>query len=700
MVAPGIGTVAAARQAMRRLAPQLFDAHDARIGVELGGEGASRFVYAASVDGGITVSGTDVGSALTGFHRYLEDTGLGQVSRGGDRVAVPEVLPVPEAPVVGHSPYRYRYATNFTVTGYTAAYWTWSDWERELDLLAATGINLSLVAVGSEAVWLDTFTRFGFDEKTVLEWLAPPAHFPFQLMGNLSGFGGITRRLVEERAALGRRVTERMRQLDIEPVLPGFAGLVPGAIDGVEPIDQGDWSGFHQPGWLASTEPVFGEVAAVFYAAQAQRLGETRAQAVDLLHEGGHSGGVDLGAATRGVAAAMERAHPDYLWVLQAWWENPLPEVLAATDDDHLLLLDLTGRGWRQRDGWGHKPWASGSITNFGGRTIMSGSLPRMAKLPSVRREPEASGLVGTALVAEALPPNPAAWSLFARAAWHEDDIDLDAWLPRYVAARYGAAHPKAVRAWHGLLGTVYRETGGDNGGAESLLCAVPDLEADRVSAGGPRSLPYPAEALEVAWRDLLAARGDLGAADTFQYDLVNLTRQVISNRARTLLPLLRTAFKMGEAKRFTALSHSFLDLFELLEPVLASRPEFLLGRWLAAARGLGDTAEERAALEFDARTILTTWGDSARTSAILRDYANREWAGLISGYYRPRWERYLASLATALAEGGSPEPVDFYALAAAWARSEESYPAEPTGDPVATCRAVHHALPYFEGLP
>ncbi|ADD44680.1 alpha-N-acetylglucosaminidase [Stackebrandtia nassauensis] len=685
--------------AMRRLAPRLWETHREKFTVDITGEAADGYRFAADGER-LSLSGNDIGSVLTGFRHYLESSHLGHISRGGDRFTVPETLPLPERPVSRTSPHRFRYATNFTVTGYTSPYWQWPRWERELDLLAASGINLSLVTVGTDAVWLDTFGEFGFDEKTLLSWIAPPAHNPFHQMGCMCGFGGVSRRLVEERAELGRRITDRMRELGIEPVLPGFAGLVPGDIGDTAAIPQGQWFGFDRPAWLPTTTRAYAEVAEVFYAKQTERLGATRAQAVDLLHEGGTSGGVDLADATRGIAAAMERAHDDYLWVLQAWWDNPLPEVLAATDSDHLLLLDLTGEGWRKTKGWHGKPWARGSLTNFGGRTVLFGGLPEIAELPSLKDDPKASSLVGTALVEEAWQVNPVVWSLFTQTSWADGDIDLNAWVPEYVAARYGKAHPRAVRAWHGLLATAYRSMDGRPGGAESLLCAMPSLDADRASMNGPHSLPYPAEALEVAWRDLLAAREALGGADTFRFDLVDVTRQVISNRARPLLPLLRTAYAMKELDRFIALSHSFIDLFELLDPVLATREEFLVGRWLADARALAADEDEADALEFDARTIITTWGDSPESSATLIDYANHEWAGLIADYYRPRWEKYLKSLETELREGKPAEPIDFYADAAAWARSHDTYPTEPSGDAVSSCRAVHHALPYFEGLP
>ena len=42
--------------------------------------------------------------------------------------------------------------------------------------------------------------------------------------------------------------------------------------------------------------------------------------------------------------------------------------------------------------------------------------------------------------------------------------------------------------------------------------------------------------------------------------------------------------------------------------------------------------------------------------SSVLHEYGNRDWAGLTSDYYMPRWQMYFDSLSNALATGTNPE--------------------------------------------
>ncbi|MGH8882964.1 MAG: alpha-N-acetylglucosaminidase C-terminal domain-containing protein, partial [Stackebrandtia sp.] len=249
-------------------------------------------------------------------------------------------------------------------------------------------------------------------------------------------------------------------------------------------------------------------------------------------------------------------------------------------------------------------------------------------------------------------------------------------------------------------LSTVHRSVAGAPGGADSVLCAEPALDADHASIAAPDFLPYPPEPLEVAWRDQLAARQEFGDIDSYRYDLVDVTRQVLSNRARVLLPLLRTAFLSGDLARFESLRNSFMELFDILEPVLATRREFLLGPWLADARSWGEDDAEADALEFDARTLITTWSDTTQRSPLLYDYGNREWAGLLGDFHRPRWNTYLDSLADSLRSGEPPVAIDFATQAVRWTRRHDRFATEPDGDCVAAAMGVHYAVTYFEGLP
>ena len=70
---------------------------------------------------------------------------------------------------------------------YTAAFWTWEDWEFELDWLALRGVNLPLAWVGYEKTLLDTFKELGMTDAEIIPFFSGPAFQAWNRFGNIQG---------------------------------------------------------------------------------------------------------------------------------------------------------------------------------------------------------------------------------------------------------------------------------------------------------------------------------------------------------------------------------------------------------------------------------------------------------------------------------------------------------------------------------
>jgi alpha-N-acetylglucosaminidase len=62
-------------------------------------------------------------------------------------------------------------------------------------------------------------------------------------------------------------------------------------------------------------------------------------------------------------------------------------------------------------------------------------------------------------------------------------------------------------------------------------------------------------------------------------------------------------------------------------------------------ARAWGQTEEEKTLLEFNARNQVTLWGPRGE----IADYASKQWSGLLSSYYLPRWQMFFQRIGMAL---------------------------------------------------
>jgi alpha-N-acetylglucosaminidase len=181
---------------------------------------------------------------------------------------------------------------------------------------------------------------------------------------------------------------------------------------------------------------------------------------------------------------------------------------------------------------------------------------------------------------------------------------------------------------------------------------------------------------------EMLQVAPQLRGSETYGYDLVDIARQTLANESRLLLPRIKAAFDAKERSQFRTLTQRWLHLMDLQDKLLASSRFFLVGTWLGFVRSWASTPEEAARLNYDARSILTTWGDrKASEGADLHDYGNRDWAGLTLDYYRVRWQTYFESLDAGLGGGVSSKPIDWFELGDAWNRESHQYPSRPRGD-------------------
>ena len=283
---------------------------------------------------------------------------------------------------------------------------------------------------------------------------------------------------------------------------------------------------------------------------------------------------------------------------------------------------------------------------------------------------------------------NPFMFDLFTEMAWRDQPLDLAAWTRAYVLRRYGAADPHALAAWDVLIHTAYdihvdqvTFNSERDAAQESLFDAQPGLTVNRASNWSPEDMRYSAAEFGRALQQMLQVAPALRASETFRYDLVDIARQTLANESRVLLPRIKAAYEEKDPNRFEALTQCWLGLMDLEDRLLASDRFFLLGNWLSQVTPWASSPDERARLEFDARSLLTIWGDrQASDEGGLHDYGNKDWAGLTRGYYRMRWQRYFHALDDALRTGAAPQPIDWYALGEDWSHGQQRLLRPPRG--------------------
>ena len=670
-------------------------------------DGHERFRI-STVNGHIKIDGSTPSAVMFGVNWYLKYVAHVQISTNGIRLGPARRLPLPTEPTERETPYSYRYALNQNIDGYTSPYWSWARWEHEIDVLALSGINAMIVERGMDTVLYRTFRSVGYSDDQILGWITQPAHQNWQLMGNLCCFNGpISGALLSKRLSSAQRIVARLRELGITPVFPGFYGIVPADFQTKFPrarvIPQGEWAGFTRPGWLDPRDPMFAKLAAAFYRFQHELFGDSSLYDMEVFQEGGSSGDVPVPEAARDVQNALSAAHADASWMMLAWQGNPRQDLLGGVDRRHLLIVDIdhdrVPRDDRHGDFQG-APFLFGGIWEFGGRTTLGANVGNITERLQ-RLGGRNNNMAGTAVFTEGMDTNPFAFDLFTEMAWRSEPVDTVHWTADYVRRRYGAADSHALAAWKVLLSTAYDIRIDDvkfnserEAAQESLFNAQPSLAANRASNWSPQAMRYDAEEFKRALPEMLQVAPALRASETYRYDLVDIARQALANESRVLLPQIKAAYEGRYRPRFEVLTERWLHLMDLQDQLLAANRFFLVGAWLADVRPWASNLTESARLDYDARSILTTWGDrKASEDGQLHDYGNKDWAGLTRDYYRARWRAYFESLDAELRTGRHGGPIDWFALGDAWNRGTQHYSDRAHGDAYTVAKRIAMSL-------
>lgn len=648
----------------------------------------------------VVVRGNNYVSIATGINWYLKYYAGINLSWNGMKADLPEVLPPVLKKERHETDLKLRYDFNYCTFSYSMAFWDWKRWEQEIDWMALHGINLPLAMVGTDVVWKNVLEELGYTREEINAFIAGPGFQAWWLMNNLEGWGGPNPdSWYERQEELQKRILKRMREYGIEPVLPGYSGMVPhNAKDrlGLNVADPGRWNGYPRPAFLQPTDPQFERIAALYYREMTRLYGKVSYYSMDPFHEGGNTSGVDLEAAGKAIWKAMKQANPRAAWVVQAWGANPRPQMIRNLPAGDMVVLDLFSESrpqwgdpassWYRKEGFGQHDWLFCMLLNYGGNVGLHGKMAHLIEeFYKAKDSSFGKTLKGVGMTMEGIENNPVMYELLCELPWREQRFSKDEWLEGYLKARYGKSDSQVSQAWMLLSNTIYNcpAASTQQGTHESILCARPSWKAYQVSSWSEMSDYYdPADVIRAAGMMVEAAERFRGN-NNFEYDLVDIVRQAVAEKGRLMYRVLVDAYKAGDRELFKLSSDRFLRLILMQDRLLATRPEFKVGRWLESARNLGSTEEEKDWYEWNARVQITTWGNRvAADDGGLHDYAHREWNGLLRDFYYLRWKTWLDEQLKSF-EGGQPKAIDFYALEEPWTLKHNSYASEVEGNPV-----------------
>lgn len=628
-------------------------------------------------NGKLYVSASGANAACMGINWYLKHYCHRSMSHFGDNMKAVNKLPIINGIVKMTCSFSNRYALNYCTVSYTMPFYTWTDWEREIDWMALNGYNVVLMPVGMGKVWQNTLRKAGFGEKEINSFIPGPAFTAWWLMGNLEGWdGAVPQKLIDEQAETGSKIVARMKQLGIAPVIQGFYGMVPTFLkDKGYPVSvQGKWAGgFTRPDMLLPVDSCWNKLAGIYYKEIKKLYGnDIHYFGGDPFHEGGKSKTVDVKHLAELMQGEAQKYFPNSTWVLQGWGNNPGDDLLSGLNKKNVLIIELFGENtnnWETRKAYGGTPFVWANVSNFGEKNGLYGRLQRFAnEVYRAKNGPYKEYLTGTGVIPEGIRNNPVVYDFMSELAWSENKVEAADWIKDYAWYRYGFQNPKLLQAWNLLLGTVYSSPDVyQEGPSESIFCARPGMNLSSVSSWGTRKRNYDTALFRKAVRLFVeAAKNIKQPSETYQIDKIDLLRQLHANEADIFYSQMMQAIKQKNKKAFEMAYEQFEKLLLQQDALLSTSPYFSLSTWVNAAKSFGSATGSSSLCVKNAKTQITYWGPDTNPKTDLRDYANKEWGGLLGTLYLQRWRAFRASIIDEL-DGRETTP-DYFSMEKQWA--------------------------------
>lgn len=642
--------------------------------------GMDRFAVSDLPGGRLLIEATSGVAAANGFRWYLEnycDSYVGPLNR---RLNFPENPPAVGEKYTSEGACLYRYFLNYCTFGYTFLFWQWDRWEELIDWMMLSGYNLILNPIGTESVWLAALQKMGYTLNEARDFVCSPAVFPWQCMNNITGWSGAASMdYYLRRLALAKRINDRLRSFGAEIVAPGWSGMVPQDFDkhfsDTKPCHQGLWSGMPRPSILLQDDPWFARVGYYYYNSQKELLGSFSYFSTDPFHEGGDSSKVDLDGYAKACLRQMQEFSPNAVWFLQGWGKNPLREILTALPVGNVLIGDLQSQVSIQEDSFANYPWLYGTVDNFGGQRRFRGNLNALlnCSLPAVLNQEQTC--VGFSMFPEGLDTDEMMFDVIADYAVSSTVAEPDEWLRKRLRIRYGYDSPAAFEAWKLIRDFVYigKEA------RDSGLLSRPSLSVAHVISQ-VYELTYDNDILKKAVHLLFQDYDKLSGSEAYRMDMMDAARQMLGNDSWRVIKNIQQSYFSKDIAVFEENAQKLMHYYDLQDSLTGTDCHSLFGLWLKLARAEGQTAAEEAYMEFQARTILTLWGDRDG-SGELHDYAAREWNGILRDFYKQRWLSYINILRCSFVTGNKPMDYNRYDAEYYFTTLSKEYPFEPYGD-------------------
>lgn len=606
------------------------------------GQGSRNFFEVSAHKERIRVRGNSYISIASGLNWYLKNFCGVSYSDCDSTLSLPEQLPLP--------PER-TYKETYMQIGYSGydpwqrIFWNWQDWEKEIDRMALSGVNVCPVFTGTESVWSEFLDHYGMSEKEISQYLFHSDQIP--------------KNWIKRQKDLQGRIIRRMQLLGISPVYPAFTGIIPqklveGKANIITCPTLSDENINRQENRISTDDPLFAQMARQWYDSYEKTYGKAP-------FYWGSTGGQDLPAD---IQTCLLKSAPEATWIIPTdqYMEKGIRTQGMDFKKTVLLYQDRKSEAdWKNLSATKATPWIW-TWNCSGIRTEQPASLHSALNQPEkASNNPEtASCIQGIGTWMNGSQDFPLAYSLVTNRRWQPEVIDLRDELRRELELRYGACDSMVLNAWLQLseLDLNYDPT-------QSIIARRPDFnltdETERDSLNEAARHRIMAGALN----DLIRFKERFRQNSNYQSDLIRLSAMLLEHHTRQVYDRYCTAFQERDTEKMEQNQKEFLTLIGLSDSLRGYEPSLCWSHWVA--QGVQDARGKDLELNSWCRTLLRKQEQDRGCIPALN--------GILQEYCYPRWELFF-NWSRRKIRSGQIAPPQYQGLEDAWYQQEKKTPA------------------------
>ncbi len=587
-------------------------------------------VYAE--DKHIVLAGNSPLSQAMAYYDYLNRFHGIVITSGDFDISKISSAPLPDEKFGRTIKKKIRAMTSYEMFSLSGNFRGFDRWEKEIDFMAMRGFNRALQPIGFDGILFRTLTDLGMPEEFCLEFSSGPAFLINQLTGNIAGTNSVnSKEYLERKIAIGKLISERERELGIEPILPAAIPSVPFSLRKkyikMDIFKAPMWYNFPPIFFIRPKNVFFSIFNKKFLEFQKEAFGETHSYIFEPIYEAEKKGyNVHLSDTGKCLAEMLEEFDPDAVCYIHTSSINS--EFFKETSAEKYIFLDDCNMA-KETDLLNGRNFITELGGNRYGRTGIYGNVQKVCD------NPFENSPLGSALAFDTFEINPVYCAAALEAATADGKFDRDDFIRDFCQKRYktDAFDEDIIRL---------TELCSDDECTGSIICARPCTDVKHTAPFDTMKRKYDFHELYEIAKSILDSDGR--KIDTMRADLQSIVRQFLSDLAYPVYLKATQFFKEKNVRNFEQASNLFLEICEDIDRLLRTREETNFCTKYVEAQELGNNKDEKEALQINFLLLHTIWGPF--NHSILYDTVWNEWGGLVKDYYAGRWHMYYRSLA------------------------------------------------------